>query len=319
MLHLRVTVPSARATALVEALAGHPGVAHLAHLRDASTVPSGDVLLCDVARESADEVVEWLQAQGAHRDGAITVSPIGTVISDAAGAAERRVPGHGSDAVVWEELEGRAREDATLTASLLVLMAVATMIAGAGILLDSPILVIGAMVVGPEYGPLGALCVAAVRRRWGGAATAAGTLGAAVVVGVVSTWLLTLAVRAAGIGPEGYRVTDRELTAFISRPDGLAVVVALLAGVAGMLALTEARSGTMVGVLVSVTTIPAIANIGVAAAHGATEEMLGAAAQLGLNFAGLVAAGTATLVVQSRLTTDGLPRTRPRPGDRPRP
>jgi uncharacterized hydrophobic protein (TIGR00271 family) len=304
MLHLRVTVPSERAPALRDRLARWPGVAHLAHLPGASTVPPGDLLLCDVVRESAHELVEWLQDEGAHRDGAITVEEIGTVISDAAAVAEGSVPGFGGDALVWEELEARARDEAAPTASLFVLMAVATMIAGVGILLDSPVLVVGAMVVGPEYGPLAALCVAAARRRWSGAVAAARTLVGAVGVGVVATWSLTLALRAAALGPDGYELSDRQLTAFISHPDALAAVVAVLAGVAGMLALTEGRSGTLVGVLVSVTTIPAVANIGVAAAYGATSEMTGAAGQLAINLTGLVVSGLVTLAVQSRLTTD---------------
>jgi uncharacterized hydrophobic protein (TIGR00271 family) len=181
-------------------------------------------------------------------------------------------------------------------------MAVATMIGGIGILLDSPILVVGAMVVGPEYGPLSALCVAAGRRRWAGVRTAAATLGAAVLVGVAATYGLTVLLRFTTIGPDDYDLSERQLTAFISRPDGLAVVVAVLAGIAGMLALTEARSGTLVGVLVSVTTIPAIANIGLAAAYAEASEVWGASLQLAVNLAGLVIAGVATLAIQSRLT-----------------
>ena len=52
-----------------------------------------------------------------------------------------------------------------LTPSFLVFMSIATIIAGIGILLDAPILIVGAMVVGPEYGPSAALCVSIVRRR----------------------------------------------------------------------------------------------------------------------------------------------------------
>jgi uncharacterized membrane protein len=132
--------------------------------------------------------------------------------------------------------------------------------------------------------------------------TAATTLGIAVVVGAAATYVLTVLLRLATIGPDGYDLSDRQLTAFISHPDGLAAVVAVLAGIAGMLALTEARSGTLVGVLVSVTTIPAIANIGLAAAYGEAAEVRGASLQLAVNVAGLVIAGVATLVVQSRLT-----------------
>ena len=41
----------------------------------------------------------------------------------------------------------------------------ATLIAGIAIVLDSQILVIGAMVLGPEFGPIAAIGVALVRRR----------------------------------------------------------------------------------------------------------------------------------------------------------
>ena len=78
---------------------------------------------------------------------------------------------------------------------------------------------------------------------------------------------MIVALRLASVAPDQY-VTDRILTSFISRPDAFAVVVAVLAGVVGMLSLTEGRSGALIGVLVSVTTIPAIGNIGAAAAYG---------------------------------------------------
>ena len=54
----------------------------------------------------------------------------------------------------------------------------------------------------------------------------------------------------------------------------------------------------MIGVLISVTTIPAAANIGIAAAYGEWETFRGSAAQLGLNLVGIVVAGTLTLAIQ---------------------
>jgi uncharacterized hydrophobic protein (TIGR00271 family) len=308
MLHIRATVPSERAPAVVARLGGWPGVAHVAHLPGASTVPPGDLVLCDLAREAADDVVEWLQSQGVHRDGAIALEAVETVVSDAAAAAEAAVPGHGTDSLVWEELEATAREQAALTPSLLVLMAVATMIAGVAILLDSPILVVGAMVVGPEYGPLSALCVAAVRGRWHGVRVAATTLLVAVVVGALATFVLTVLLHATGVASADYDLTARQLTAFSSRPDALGAVIAVLAGIAGMLSLTEGRSGVLVGVLVSATTIPAIANIGVAAAYGEVPEMWGSALQLAINVVGLVLAGVGTLWVQAGLVDRRAPR-----------
>lgn len=311
MLHLRLVVPSDLIDVVFEELAANPGVVHLVRGAGAATQPDGEVLLCDVARESANEVIERLQDHGVHRRGAIVVEAVELVVSDAAAAAEANSPGEGGDALVWEQLEARTRDEATLTASFLVFMSIAATIAAIGILLDSPILVIGAMVVGPDYGPLAALCVALVRHRRRHALVAVRTLAAGVVFAALTALGATLLFRVTSIAPDGYAVGDRQLTAFIARPDALAAVVAVLAGVVGMLSLTEGRSGALIGVLVSVTTIPAIGNVGAAAAFGAWDAVGGAAVQLGVNVAGLVVAGVVTLQVQARTTTARPSRRRP--------
>ena len=77
--------------------------------------------------------------------------------------------------------------------------------------------------------------------------------------------------------------------------------MAFVAGIAGVLSLTSAKSGALIGVLVSVTTIPAAANIGVAAAYGAGAEAAGAAIQLGVNLVAIVLAGVLHPVLQRRL------------------
>ncbi len=91
------------------------------------------------------------------------------------------------------------------------------------------------------------------------------------------------------------------LTQFISKPDDFSFIVACFAGAAGMLSLTSAKSGALVGVLISVTTIPAAANIGVAAALADWSEWRGAMAQLAVNLTAIVLAGVATLYLQRRL------------------
>jgi uncharacterized membrane protein len=68
-----------------------------------------------------------------------------------------------------------------------------------------------------------------------------------------------------------------------------------------VLSLTSAKSGALVGVLISVTTIPAGANIGVSAALGQWSNWRGAMAQLAVNLSMIVVAGVATLYVQRRL------------------
>ncbi len=260
-------------------------------------------MLCDVVREASNDVIQWLEDRNVHQRGAITVDAIEVVVSDAAAVAEAETPGHGTDALVWEEVESRARDDAELSVSFLVFIAIAAVIAAVGILLDEPILIVGAMVVGPDYAPLSALCVAVGRRRWDRASHAAGTLVLGLLVAAGAALLAVLAFRATGLGPGRYELHSRHLTTFISHPHGLDAVVAVLAGVVGMLSVTEGRSGAIIGVLVSVTTIPAVANVGVATAYGEWVELRGAFFQLAINLTGLLVAGIVTLAVQSRVTT----------------
>jgi Domain of unknown function (DUF389) len=77
-------------------------------------------------------------------------------------------------------------------------------------------------------------------------------------------------------------------------------IVALAAGVAGMLAL-ETRASSAVGVAISVTTIPASAYLGVAAGVGEASKALGALLVLGVNVTMLLVGGCVTLLAQQRL------------------
>jgi uncharacterized hydrophobic protein (TIGR00271 family) len=180
-------------------------------------------------------------------------------------------------------------------------MAIAVLIAMAGIFLDSPILIIGAMVVGPEFGPLAGLCVALVQRRRGLAIRSFRALAIGFPVAIAAGFLASLAIKELGLAPDGFDPGDRVFTEFITHPDFFSFLVAFLAGTAGLLSLTSAKSGALIGVLISVTTIPAAANIGLAAAYGDWGEWRGAVAQLSVNLAMIVLAGVLTLFVQRRL------------------
>ena len=302
MLHVRLIVPAQLMTDVMDALHATTGVVHVVRYSCAVTRPVGELVSCDVVREAANDLIEGLQRSGLHHAGAITIEPLEAVVSDAAAVAEAETPGEGGDALVWEELEARARDDAALTASFLIFMSIAAAIAAIGILLDSAVLIIGAMVVGPDYGPLAAICVGLVRRRRRPTLGALRTLLTGVAVAAAAALAVVALLRLTSIAPDDY-ATQRVLTSFISRPDALGAVVAILAGVVGMLSLTEARSGALIGVLVSVTTIPAIGNIGAAAAYGELDDLAGAALQLAVNVIALIIAGTATLAIQAHRTS----------------
>src|SRR3954451_15784922 len=301
MIHLRILVPANLAERVLDMLCAAPAVSSVVHLRGAARKPDGDVILCDVAREDASIILGALKELDVHHLGSIAVEEVDTAISDVAVAAEKAASGLPSDAVVWEEVEQRTSEDTELGGAFLAFMVIATLIAAIGVMTDSPILIIGAMVVGPEFGPLAGVSVAIVEMRRDLAKRSLMALAVGFPLGIVVTFLATLLARAVGIAPEAVAEASRPLTQFISNPDAFSVIVAFLAGVAGILSLTSAKSGALVGVLISVTTIPAAGNIAVAAAYGDWSEFGGAVIQLSVNVTMILMAGVLTLFIQRRV------------------
>jgi uncharacterized hydrophobic protein (TIGR00271 family) len=298
MVHLRVTAPPSLADAVLRTLESHASVLNIVRLPGASRRPDGDLVLCDVASEDASVVVAELRELGVEQDGSIAIEPISSIVSQAARRAEQAAVGSPADAVVWETVEFQTSESAQLSWSFLAFMILATLIAALGLLQDSLILIIGAMIVGPEFGPLAGLCVALVERRRGLARRSALALAVGFPIGIAASFAVTLVLRAAGSAPDNLDEISRAATLFISHPDEYSVLVALLAGVAGALSLSTAKSGALVGVLISITTIPAAANVGVASAYGDWSEAGGALAQLVVNLTCIVVAVVATLVLQ---------------------
>ena len=157
------------------------------------------------------------------------------------------------------------------------------------------------MVVGPEFGPLAGLCVALVEERGELALRSLKALAVGFPVAITAGFLVSVAIKELGLAPDGFDLDAREFTEFITEPDFFSFFVAFLAGVAGVLSLTSTKSGALIGVLISVTTIPAAANIGLAAAYGDGEEWRGAMVQLSVNLTMIVLAGVGTLFVQRLL------------------
>lgn len=300
MVHLRVVAPAAKAPRVHGLLCATASAINVIQVPGASTNPSGDLIMCDVAREDASVIISQLRDLGLHHEGSISLSAT-DVVSDFAVAAEKHAPGSPADAVIWEELDQRTSESIELSAVFLLYMVLAAIIAAIGIFLDSPILVVGAMVVGPEFGPVAGLCVALVQLRGQLARRSAVALAVGFPLAIGATVLATVALDAVGIVPDTFSSDDHGLSESISSPDAFAFIVALCAGAAGMLSLSTAKSGALIGVLISVTTIPAAANIGISAAYRDWDTFAGSTGQLALNLAAILIAGTTTLYVQRLL------------------
>ena len=304
MLHMRVIAPADRSADVRDLLLAEPGVAHVILLPGVAVRPAGDVLEADVAREVVDELLGKLRHVGVDRAGGVTLEQIDTVLSDAADAAEEAAPGEGSDAVIWDEVVARTGEESRLSISYQAFLTIACLLAAVGAITDSPVTVVGAMVLGPEFGPLAAVSVGVVLGRGDLVRRGAFALAAGFPLAMAVTAVAALVLDATGLLSTA-DLADLDQVGFIYEVGPFSLIVALLAGAAGMLSLTSAKSAALVGVFISVTTVPAAAFASVALVEGRYGQAVQSVAQLAINLVGIVVAAAAVLLLSRRRSQRG--------------
>ncbi len=296
---MRIIAPPDRTDAVRDLLLAEPGATHVTVLRGAAVQPAGDVVEAAVAREAADDLLGRLSDLSIDRTGGVTLEAIDTSLSDAADAAVEAAPGDPQDAIIWDEVVARTGEESRLSVSFQAFLTIACLLAAVGAITDSPVTVVGAMVLGPEFGPLAAVSVGLVLRR--GDLVRRGTiaLAAGFPLAMVVTAIGTLVLDVTGLLSTA-DLADLSQVAFIYEVGPFSLIVALLAGAAGMLALTSAKSASLVGVFISVTTVPAAAFASVALVEGRYVQAMQSVLQLAVNLVGIVAAAALVLLLARR-------------------
>lgn len=298
LVHLSLNVPADLSDQVRDVLLDCPATTNVSILPGASLRPVGDVLTADVAREAASEVLAALHHLDLAKRGGIVISqPTGTPFA-AARAIDRAAVGDPDDAVVWDVLQEQAYDAARPTLSYQIFLVLAVALAAVAVITDSSILVVGSMVIGPEFATVAAICTGFALRDVRLAGRSMVTLVVSFLFAALLVALLALIARSVGLlGPDAV-TRPRPQTQFIWQPTTWSFVVALLAGAAGVLALSVEKAQAMVGVFISVTTVPAAGSFALALGLWVPSEMGGAVTQLGINVAGMIAAGTLTLLVQ---------------------
>jgi uncharacterized hydrophobic protein (TIGR00271 family) len=270
--HVRLVSTPDRTDVLLEALASDPGVSSLVVLPGAARRPGGDAVQFDVGPRSANSVFRQLKSfTGGHRE-AVAVEYVDATLGEAPTPVSKHFVVQRDVAPVWELVEARIRSDAVYAPSFYILLAIAGLIGAVGILTNSQILIVGAMVVGPEYNAIMGVALGIDQRA--GRPVRRGLL--ALLVGftaaMVVTLLFGLMIRWSGHTPRLYEMGVRPVSSLINNPNLFSVVVAVLAGIVGVVSLTEARASALIGVFISVTTIPAAADVGLSLAYSSWGE-----------------------------------------------
>jgi uncharacterized hydrophobic protein (TIGR00271 family) len=297
MLHVRLVSSPGSTDHLVERLSADPGVRNLVVMRGAARCPDGDAVQFDLLTRFANPVLRELRAQ-VQDYGSVVIQNVDATINGPGEPADHSRQRYGEIPPVWEMVESKIRAGGEYPLSFYALLIIAGLIGAVGILTNSQILIVAAMVVGPEYGAIMATALGidqGDRRavRHGLAALAAGF-----AIAVLATFLFGLLIRWSGETPRLYDAGVRPVSDLINSPNVFSVIVALLAGVVGVVSLTESRANALIGVFISVTTIPAASDMGLSAAYGSWTEARGSTFQLLLNVVVLVAVGALGLRLQ---------------------
>jgi uncharacterized hydrophobic protein (TIGR00271 family) len=302
---MRIIAPADRTDAVRDLLIAQPGATHVTVVPGAAVQPAGDLVEAAVAREAADDLLGRLCELGIDRTGGVTIEAIDTTLSDAADAAVEAAPGDPQDAVIWDEVVARTGEESRLSLSYQAFLTIACLLAAIGAITDSPVTVVGAMVLGPEFGPLAAVAVGLVLRRGDLIRRGAVALAVGFPLAMAVTAVGSVVFDAVGLLSTA-SLADLSQVAFIYEVGPFSLIVALLAGAAGMLSLTSAKSASLVGVFISVTTVPAAAFASVALVEGRYVQAMQSGLQLAVNLVGIViAAAVVLLLARSRSERGG--------------
>jgi uncharacterized hydrophobic protein (TIGR00271 family) len=301
VIHLRVVSPPDVTDTLMPILRAEPAVLNLTVLRGVVSNPDGDAVQFDVLHGAANEVLAKLRDLGVDQRGSIAVENVDTSISALEDRVAARRGRFQEFTPVWAEVEARIGLEGTYPPSWFTLLVIAGLIGAVGILTNSQILIVGAMVVGPEYGAILSLAFGVIRRNSSRVWQSAAALVIGFTLAMIGALLLSLMIRGAGLTPRAYTLGVRPVSNLINTPNWFSFIVAALAGVVGVVSLTEARSSTLIGVFISVTTIPAASDVGTSVAYGSWHEAWGSALQLLLNVTVLTAVAIFGIPVQRAL------------------
>lgn len=197
--------------------------------------------------------------------------------------------------IVASETVQYVAELSEFNASYIVLMATAGVLSAIALLTNSVPVLIGSMVIAPALPPLALISFSVVNRQprlaLEGTMSALLGLSIAMTAALVITWLLN----ATDVLPEETSLLNKALLQERVSPGWYSVVTAIAAGIAGMVALTERKTDTLVGVVAALALVPAGVAGAIAFLSHDPIRGWGGIALLGINVTLIVASGTVTL------------------------
>ncbi|QLK25083.1 TIGR00341 family protein [Natrinema zhouii] len=222
---------------------------------------------------AVESVLDELRETGIDEDSYTVILEAETVVSEQFDDLEQRYA-QNSPRISREEMQAQAKDLTPRFSTYLVMTIMSVIVATAGLLLDSPAVVVGSMVIAPLIGPaLGASVGTVINDR---ALFRRGIKLQAIGLGVVTAAIFAFAIRTTGVVSPMINIFEiSEIEGRLS-PDMLSLVIAIGAGVAGAWTLTAGTSAALVGVMIAAALVPPLGVVGIGIAWGLPDVALAA-------------------------------------------
>ena len=295
MRYLEITVPEGKRRAVLEVLEDE-GIDYVVS-DETSGRGYAAVVRFPLPTRAVEPVLDRLRRAGVGDEASVVVINAETVISGEFTTLRDQYSRGGKKGARTSRQVLRTKADEltppfTIYAVMLLISAV---VATAGLLADSPAVVIGAMVIAPLLGPALAANVGIVTGDDRLKSTGFRYQLVGVTMVIVASIGLAVLARFAGLEPAGVDiVVATELEERVA-PNLFSLAVALGAGIAGILSLTRGFSEAIVGVMIAAALIPPSAAVGITVAWGMYGAAIGAAALVIVNLLSINLAALATL------------------------
>jgi len=290
---VQVTIPAGKREAVTRAL-DDEGVDYVL-TEETSNREYVAVAYVPLPTNAVEPVLDTLRGAGIDEDTYTVVLDARTVVSrDFEALEERYAEEEDNDRIAREELTAAAEDLVPVLPTYLIMSVVSAVIATAGLLLDSPAVVVGSMVIAPLIGPAMAASVGTVVVDDEMFARGVKLQAVGVLLSIAAAAAFAWLVKTVHLIPPFTDVTAIPQVRQRLYPDFLSLVVALGAGVAGALSLTGGVSSALVGVMIAVALIPPAATVGIGIAWGLPAVSLGSSVLVLVN---LLSINLAALVV----------------------
>ncbi|ELY49302.1 DUF389 domain-containing protein [Natronolimnohabitans innermongolicus] len=254
----------------------------------------GELITFPLPAQAVESVLTALDEAGIDDD-FVVVSSIETARTPRIDDLEDRyVNGRAEDdSIAHAEIRARALEMTPGRLTYYAMTVISAIVATAGLLLDSPAIVVGSMVIAPQVSAAltGTVGLVLDDREMVVDGLASLVLGLGVAIG--SAFVFAWLVQFGGFVPSTIDITAIAQVQNRISPGLLTIIVGIGAGAAGAFGLATAIPVSLVGVMIAVALIPAAAAVGIGAAWGDAPVAIGAFLLVAVNATSILLSGLA--------------------------